>query len=147
MEYEVGAPGALRGPDVRSALRRGSYGVTGASAPDGVSTVEFTTDAAVHGPRGAVRVRRGPVPDEGAAPAPAARSTRWLRAELRWATGGLARCGSDDSVRFFGPFDPPAEAIVDAAGAVRLVARAPDGTLLAGPVTLGADDDSAALDW
>src|SRR5688500_1564656 len=50
--------GPLRGPDVGPHLQHAeSFGVTTGRAADGVPTIEFTTDPAVHGPRGRVDAR------------------------------------------------------------------------------------------
>jgi hypothetical protein len=132
----VNDPGPLRGPDVRPQLRHAeSFGVTTGQAADGVPTIEFTTDPAVHGPTGRVDVQC------------AASGGRGLTAAVRFGDRGRATCQSRDSIRVWGRFAPDVEVVVGAPGAVRLVARTPAGAVLAGPVMVRPDGSPTALAW
>lgn len=54
-------PGALRGPNIADRLRNpDAFGVSGATSPDGVWTIELTTEPSVNGPHGAVRISSRP---------------------------------------------------------------------------------------
>jgi hypothetical protein len=135
-EGAVKDPGPLKGPDVRPHLREAeSFGVTTARAADGVRTIEFTTDPAVHGAHGRVDARC------------IAASGRRLTAAVRFGDRGWARCESRHSIRVWGRFAPPVEVRIGAAAAVRLVARTPEGDVLAGPVVVGPDETSTVLAW
>lgn len=129
-------PERLRGPDISDRLhQRNSFGVTGAIAPDGVPTIEFTTDPAVHGAHGVVRARFGPAADAG------------LVAAISWGARGQAMCRSADSIRVWGSFSPDAELEIRAPGAVRLIARSAAGTVLAGPIVVSPDHTPPPLVW
>ena len=129
-------PGPLEDADITPHLRHaGSFGVTTGRSPDGVPTVEFTTDPVVQGPHGAVRVERG------------AAGERRLQAAIEFGARGRATCQSDDSIRVWGRFAPAARVRVGAAETVRVVARTPGGALLAGPVLMAPTDPSASLRW
>src|SRR5512143_3759593 len=129
-------PERLEGPDISDHLRRpNSFGVSGARAPDGVLTIEFTTIPAVHGAHGAVRVRFGPAADAG------------LVAAISWGARGQATCRSADSIRVWGSFSPDAELEMRAPGAVRLIARSAAGTVLAGPIVVSPDHTPPPLVW
>lgn len=129
-------PGPLRGPDISSRLRQPTgFGVTGASAPDGIPTIEFTSDPAVHGAHGAVRARFGPVSDSG------------LVADISWGPRGHATCRSADSIRVWGSFSAAPEVVISAPGAVRLIARSSDGEVLAGPIMVSPDLAPPSLVW
>lgn len=126
----------LQGVDITAHLRdaRG-FGVTSGRAPDGVPTIEFTTDPAVHGPHGHIDARHAGV------------AGRRLTADVEFSGRGRAACASDDSIRIWGRFVPEATVVVMSAGPVRLVARTPDGDVLAGPVTISADAGPVELSW
>ena len=129
-------PGRLSGPDISDHLcQPDSFGVTGASAPDLVPTIEFTTDPAVHGAHGAVRARFGPAADSG------------LVAAISWGARGQATCRSADSIRVWGSFSPDVELEIRARGAVRLIARSAVGTVLAGPIMVSPDRTAPPLVW
>lgn len=126
----------LAGPDISDHLRQpNSFGVTGASAPDGVPTIEFTTNPAVHGAHGVVRARFGPAVDAG------------LVAAISWGARGHATCRSADSIRVWGSFSPDAELEIRAPGAVRLIARSAAGAVLAGPIMVSPDHTPPSLVW
>ena len=129
-------PGPLQGVDITPHLQSpDSFGVTTGRSPDGVPTVEFTTDPAVQGSHGAVRVERA------AAGAPR------LHAAFEFGRRGRVTCESDDSIRVWGRFAPEVQVLVRAAEAVRLVARTPGGTVLAGPVLVAPTAPLASLRW
>lgn len=129
-------PGPLRGPDISGRLRHlKAFGVTGATAPDGVSTIEFTTDPAVHGAHGEVRPRFGDIRESG------------LAADVSWSANGRVMCRSVDSIRVWGSFSAGADVVIHAPGAVRLVARSADGAVLAGPVTISPELAPPPLAW
>jgi hypothetical protein len=135
-EESVKEPGPLKGPDVRPHLREaGSFGVTTGRAVDGVRTIEFTTDPAVHGAHGRVDARCTVAP-----------SRRRLTAEVHFGDRGWARCESRHSIRVWGRFAPTVEVRIGAA-AVRLVARTPEGDVLAGPVVVRPDETRTVLAW
>ena len=129
-------PERLEGPDISDYLRQpNSFGVSGARAPDGVPTIEFTTNPAVHGAHGVVRVRFGPAADAG------------LVAAISWGPRGQATCRSADSIRVWGSFSPDADLEIRARGAVRLIARSVAGAVLAGPIMVSPDDTATSLVW
>lgn len=129
-------PGPLRGPDLSNRLHRSNaFGVTGATAPDGVPTIEFTTDPAVHGAHGAVRARFAPTADSE------------LVATISWGSRGQAMCRSADSIRVWGSFSPTADVVIHAPGAVRLIARSAAGAVLAGPVMVSTEAAPLPLEW
>jgi hypothetical protein len=147
----------LDGPDISEHLRSVTgFGGTGALAPDGIPTIELTTDPATHGPHGQVAIRSAgadtaPEPMDpscttGGVPRTAS-DVRPLVAVLRLGPRGLVSARSRDSIRFWGRFAPEAELEVSATGAVRLVARAPDGEVLAGPVMLAPAGPPLTLAW
>ena len=129
-------PGPLQGSDITAELRSANaFGVTTGRASDGIPTVELTTDPAVQGAHGSVRVER------------AAPTERRLFARLRLADGAWATCVSDDSIRVWGRFAPEVALVVRSAEAVRLVARTPVGAVLAGPLLVSPDAPPTVLGW
>ena len=129
-------PGPLRGPDItRHLASPTAFGVTGAASPDGVQTIEFTSEPSVHGAHGSVRVRFTTSTD------PA------LTAEISWGTRGRAGCRSADSIRVWGAFSPEADVVIRASGPIRLVARSGAGALLAGPTILSPELDAVSFVW
>jgi hypothetical protein len=129
-------PGPLRGPDIARHLENPtSFGVSGAESPDGVQTIEFTTEPSVHGAHGSVRVHFA----AGADPV--------LRADISWGNQGRATCQSPDSIRIWGAFRPEADLVVRASGRVRLVVRSGAGIVLAGPATLSSGLEPMSLAW
>lgn len=146
----------LRGPDIsRQLANPRGFGVAAGRAPDGIPTIELTTDPAVHGPHGRVSVTCStveiPVCGDGGCdtmlPASRPAHARSLSAELRVPNAGWARCQSDDSIRIWGRFPLDAELRVGSEHEVRLVARTPSGEILAGPVIVSADQAPTSLDW
>ncbi len=129
-------PGALRGPDITTHLRNpAAFGVSGARAPDGVRTIELTTEPSVHGPHGVVRVRF------------AAGSEPVLTADISWGNRGRATCRSADSIRVWGAFSPGMELNIQSPGQVRLVTRSGAGAVLAGPTIVSSEIDSVSFEW
>src|SRR5690349_11318808 len=136
IEDDMDDPGPVRGPDITEPMQDGrSFGITAAEAADGIHTVEFTTDPAVHGPHGLVVVRHTGV------------SGRPLTADVQWPGRGRAACASNDSIRVWGRFDPNADVTVMSHGPVRLVVRSPAGAVLAGPISIAADAPDVELTW
>jgi hypothetical protein len=128
-------PGPLHGDDITANLRHpDAFGVTIGRSADDVPTVELTTDPAVQGPHGVVRVQRGAPTD------------RRLFARIE-RSDGWATCQSDDSIRIWGRFAPAVDVTVRSTEAVRLVARTPSGDVLAGPLLLPPDAAPTALHW
>jgi len=129
-------PGPLRGPDITRYLTSATaFGVTGAASPDGVPTIELTSEPSIHGTHGSVRVRVTTSTESA------------LAADVSWGNRGRARCRSADSIRVWGTFSPEAELVIRAPGPVRLVARSVAGAVLAGPTTVSAELESASLVW
>jgi hypothetical protein len=129
-------PGPLRGPDITQHLQNPrSFGVTGAASPDGVQTIEFTTEPSVHGAHGSVRVSFAD--SEGPA----------LTADISWGSRGRAACRSLDSIRIWGAFSPEADLVVRAPGQVRLVARSGAGVVLGGPATVSSELEPMSFAW
>ena len=129
-------PGPLHGDDITADLRHPDMlGVTVGRSTDDVPTVEFTTDPAVQGPHGVVRVQRG------------APSDRRLSARIERQGEIRATCQSDDSIRIWGRFAPEVDVTVRSTETVRLVARTPNGAVLAGPLLLAPDAAPTALRW
>jgi hypothetical protein len=54
---------------------------------------------------------------------------------------------SDDSIRFWGNFGPEAELFIASDQVVRVVVRALDGTVLAGPTWFAPDMSRVAVTW
>jgi len=129
-------PGPLHGPDISEQLQQPrAFGVSGATAPDGVPTIEFTTDPAVHGAHGAARVWVGPSAESR------------LQATVSWGAAGRAMCQSADSIRVWGRFGPETEVEIRAPGAVRLIVRSPAGAVLTGPIMVSPDLAPHNLAW
>src|SRR4051812_36143678 len=104
-------PGPVRGPDITDRLKYAtSFGVTGASSPDGVPTIELTSEPSVHGPHGSVHVGFEGSPEV------------TLIANVSWGNSGRAMCRSADSIRVWGSFSPEADLVIRASGQVRLIA-------------------------
>jgi hypothetical protein len=129
-------PEPLRGPDITHHLKNPtSCGVGGAAAPDGVQTVELTSEPTVHGPHGFVHVRFA-LSEEPA-----------VTAEVSWGSRGRAMCRSADSIRIWGAFAPEADLLIRAQGGVRLIARSGTGAILAGPIIVSSAIESLSLAW
>jgi len=129
-------PGALRGPNITERLRNpDAFGVSGATSPDGVQTIELTTEPSVHGPHGAARIRF------------VATSEPTLTAEISWGNHGRAMCRSADSIRVWGAFSPDVDVSIRAPGQVRLIARSGAGALLAGPTVVSSALGVTAFEW
>jgi len=129
-------PEPLKGPDITHHMKNpASCGVGGATSPDGVQTVELTSEPTVHGPHGSVHVRF-------------ARSDNpAVTAEVSWGSRGRAACRSADSIRIWGAFAPEAELVIRAPGSVRLVARSATGAILAGPTMVSPELESLTFVW
>ena len=112
-----------------------AFGVSGAASPDGIHTIELTTEPSVHGPNGAVRVTF------------AASSNAKLSADVSWGSRGRAFCHSADSIRVWGAFSPEVDLKIQAPGEVRLVARSGAGAVFAGPKIVSAEHDVMFIEW
>ena len=129
-------PGPLHGPDITGRLTQArTFGVSGASSPDGVQTIELTSEPSVHGPHGSVHVHLD------------ASSDATLTANVSWGSRGNAMCRSPDSIRVWGAFAPDVDLLIRAPGPVRLVVRSGAGDLLAGPTVVSADRNSIDFAW
>jgi hypothetical protein len=129
-------PGPLQDPDITAHLRHAaSFGITTGQSVDGIATIELTTDLAVQGARGAVRVER------------AAPGEPRLFADVRRGGELRATCASRDSIRVWGRFAPEVELVIRSAEPVRLVARTPAGAVLAGPLLVQPDGPPTSLGW
>lgn len=129
-------PGKLRGPDITMHLSKpAAFGVSGAASPDGVRTIELTTEPSVHGPHGSVRVRF------------AASTDPMLAVEISWGNRGRAACRSADSIRVWGAFSPDVDLKIRSPGQVRLVTRSGAGAILAGPTIVSSEIDLLSFEW
>jgi hypothetical protein len=129
-------PGALRGPDIAAQLANpAAFGVSGAKSPDGVRTIELTTEPTVHGPHGSVRVRFATASDS------------VLTADISWGNRGRATCRSADSIRIWGAFKSDVDLDIQSPGEVRLFARSGAGAVLAGPTIVSSGIDALSFEW
>jgi hypothetical protein len=75
-------PGPLRGPDITGFLTSPTaFGVTGAASPDGIRTIELTSEPSIHGAHGSVRVRLNTSTDSA------------LSADVSWGRRGHVQVG------------------------------------------------------
>jgi len=129
-------PGALSGPDISAQLKKpNNFGVSGAASPDGVQTIELTTEPSLHDPHGSARITFSASYNAG------------LSADVSWGNRGRAFCRSADSIRVWGAFSPEVDLKIRAPGEVRLVAHSAAGAVLAGPTIVSAQHDVTSFGW
>jgi hypothetical protein len=142
----------VEGPDIWARASRDGFGTTSGRVADGIPTIELDTDLDLHGPHGAVMIRCVAAANL-FSPAISTDASAWNeRVEkamiAKWTCErGSVVCSSQDAIRFWGRFSPESELAVASRRPVRLVARARDGAILAGPLMVSADTPPMTLSW